>query len=212
LGIAGLLGSGRTELALAIFGLDPADSGEILVEGEQVAITSTQDAVQKGIGYLPEDRINQGLFVRQAIGDNIVVTSLDKLLNKWKLIDKKEKQREIDSWSQDLSIKMASHTAPVQSLSGGNQQRVILARWLATAPKIFIVDNPTAGVDVASKSNIHEILRSLAEKGMGVVLISDETNEILYNANRILIMRDGRITQQVNAQEVDEQKISAMIV
>ena len=168
--------------------------------------------MQEGIGYLPEDRLNQGLFVRQAIGDNIVVTSLDKLLNAWKLIDQKEKQREIDSWSRDLDIKMASSRAPVQSLSGGNQQRVILARWLATRPKIFIVDNPTAGVDVASKSNIHDILRSLAEKGVGVILISDETNEILYNANRILIMREGRITQQVDAHAVDEDKLSTMIV
>jgi simple sugar transport system ATP-binding protein len=212
LGIAGLLGSGRTELALAIFGLDPADEGEILVEGEPVDIASTQDSVQKGIGYLPEDRINQGLFVRQAIGDNIVVTSLDKLLNTWRLIDKKEKQREIDSWSRDLDIKMSSHRAPVQSLSGGNQQRVILARWLATRPRIFIVDNPTAGVDVASKSNIHDILRSLAEKGVGVILISDEANEILYNANRILIMREGRVIQQVDAHEVDEQRLSTMII
>jgi len=212
LGIAGLLGSGRTELALAIFGLNPADSGEILIEGQSIDISSTQDSVQIGIGYLPEDRINQGLFVRQAIGDNIVVTSLDKLLNNWKLINRKEKQREIEKWSQNLDIKMSSETAPVQSLSGGNQQRVILARWLATRPKIFIADNPTAGVDVASKSNIHDILRSLAADGLGVILISDETNEILYNANRILLMREGRITKQVSTEELDEQKLSTMIV
>jgi simple sugar transport system ATP-binding protein len=212
LGIAGLLGSGRTEIALAIFGLDPADSGEIFIEGHHLDVTSTQEAVQSGIGYLPEDRINQGLFVRQSIGDNIVVTSLDKLLSTWKLIDNKEKLREIENWSRDLNIRMASHMAPVQSLSGGNQQRVILARWLATRPKIFIVDNPTAGVDVASKSNIHDILRSLAEEGVGVVLISDEANELLYNANRILIMRDGRITERVDSMELDEQKLSTMLI
>ena len=211
-GIGGILGSGRTELALAIFGLNPADSGEILIDGHSIDIASTQDAVKMGIGYLPEDRINQGLFIRQAIGENIVVTSLDRLLNKWKLIDKKEKHKEIENWSQNLDIRMAADSAPVQSLSGGNQQRVILARWLATRPQIFIADNPTAGVDVASKSNIHDILRSLAAEGLGIILISDETNEILYNANRILIMREGRIIKEVNAQELDEQKLSTMIV
>jgi simple sugar transport system ATP-binding protein len=212
LGIAGLLGSGRTELALAIFGLNPADSGEIFIEGSKADIRSTQDSVQLGIGYLPEDRINQGLFIRQAIGDNIVVTSLDKLLNNLKLIKKKEKQREIDKWAKNLGIKMTSDSAPVQSLSGGNQQRVILARWLSIRPKIFIADNPTAGVDVASKSNIHDILRSLAKEGLGVILISDETNEILFNANRVLLMKKGRISEEVNTEELDEQKLSSMIM
>jgi simple sugar transport system ATP-binding protein len=212
LGIAGLLGSGRTELALALFGLNPADQGEIHINGRKTPITTTQEAVDAGIGYLPEDRINEGLFARQSIGDNIVIASLDKLLNNWRLIDQDEKSSEITKWARQLNIKMSSGDAPVQSLSGGNQQRVILARWLATKPSIFIVDNPTAGVDVASKSNIHEILRELARNGIGVILISDETNEILYNANRVVIMRDGRLVSSAETGNLDEQQLSSMII
>jgi len=212
IGIAGLLGSGRTELALSLFGLNPADRGTIVINGEEIQIDSTQKAVKAGIGYLPEDRINLGLFARQPIGDNIVISSLDQLLNNWRLIDKNRKKSEIDKWAQQLDIKMSFDDAPVQSLSGGNQQRVILARWLATKPSIFIVDNPTAGVDVASKSNIHEILRALANSGIGVILISDETNEILYNANRVLIMKDGRLIGIENTKGLDEGKLSTMIV
>jgi simple sugar transport system ATP-binding protein len=212
IGIAGLLGSGRTELALSLFGLNPADSGTICINGKEIKISSTQDAVKSGIGYLPEDRINQGLFDRQSIGDNIVISSLDQLLNNWRLIDKQEKKSEINKWAQRLNIKISSEGAPVQSLSGGNQQRVILARWLSTTPSIFIVDNPTAGVDVASKSNIHDILRSLANEGIGIILISDETNEILYNANRVLIMKEGSLIGIENSDSLDEQKLATMIV
>jgi simple sugar transport system ATP-binding protein len=208
LGIAGLLGSGRTELALAIFGLDPADSGEIYVDGKKVAMRSTRQAVRHGIGYLPEDRINQGLFSRQSIGENIIVTSIESLLNRWRLVNRKAMVGEIERWVKDLQIKISSENAPIISLSGGNQQRVILARWLATQPRVFIADNPTAGVDVASKSHIHEILRGLAGEGLGVILISDEVNELLYNTNRVLIMHEGRIVGEEQTHTLTEQKLN----
>jgi len=164
--------------------------------------------VRHGIGYLPEDRINQGLFSRQSIGENIIVTSIESLLNRWRLVNRKAMVGEIERWVKDLQIKISSENAPIISLSGGNQQRVILARWLATRPRVFIADNPTAGVDVASKSHIHEILRGLAGEGLGVILISDEVNELLYNTNRVLIMHEGRIVGEEQTHTLTEQKLN----
>jgi simple sugar transport system ATP-binding protein len=197
LGITGLLGSGRTELALALFGMYPSDSGDILIEGEKISIKSIQDAKNAGIGYLPEDRLNQGLFIKHTISRNIIVTILKKLLNRFGFISRRKRDEEVHRWVEGLQIKTPSVDVPAQSLSGGNQQRVVLAKWLATNPKIFILDGPTIGVDIASKSNIHGIVRELASRGMGIILISDEIPEVLQNCNRVLVMRRGRIIEEV---------------
>jgi simple sugar transport system ATP-binding protein len=197
LGITGLLGSGRSELALALFGMFPSDSGEILIEGERVTIENTQEAMDAGIGYLPEDRLNQGLFIEHAISRNIIVTILEKLLNKFGFISSNKREELVHKWVKGLEIKTPSVESPAQSLSGGNQQRLVLAKWLATNPKVFVLDGPTIGVDIASKAKIHQIVRGLAEDGLGIIIISDEIPEVLQNCNRVLIMSRGRIIDEV---------------
>lgn len=198
LGITGLLGSGRTELALSLFGLNKADSGEIYINGKRVKINSTRDAIKLGISYLPEDRFSQGLFIEQTISNNIIITILRKILNRLRLISNIKRGNVIKKWSKKLEIKTPSLEAATQSLSGGNQQRVVLAKWLATNPKIFILDCPTIGIDIASKSNIHGIIRDLANAGIGIILISDEIPEVLHNCNRILVMSRGRVVKKID--------------
>lgn len=205
LGVTGLLGSGRSELALALFGMFPADSGEILIEGERVTIKNTQEAMDAGIGYLPEDRLNQGLFIEHSISRNIIVTILEKLLNKFGFISSSKRDELVHKWVDELEVKTPSVESPAQSLSGGNQQRLVLAKWLATNPKVFILDGPTIGVDIASKAKIHQIVRGLAESGLGIVIISDEIPEVLQNCNRVLIMSRGRIIDEVR--DVTEEEV-----
>jgi simple sugar transport system ATP-binding protein len=212
LGITGLLGSGRTELALSLFGEMPADSGKIHIEGEKVPINSIQDAIRHGIGYVPEDRIGEGLFLQQSISDNIVVRIIDGLIGKMRLIDNKAKQNATEEWIKKLDVKTPSGENPAKSLSGGNQQRLVLAKWLASNPKILILNGPTVGVDVGSKADIHELIRNLAEQGMGIILISDDIPELAQTCNRILLMRRGRIVEEFRSEEVDEEELNQHLV
>ena len=205
LGITGLIGSGRTELALSLFGLNPPDSGQIFLEGQPVKIKSAEDAMKLGVGYLPEDRLVQGLYVEKSIGSNIVVTVVQRLLNRFKLISGEKRTRVEDKWIEDLKIKTPSAQMPASSLSGGNQQRVVLAKWLATDLKLFILDGPTIGIDIASKNNIHEIIREFAHAGVGIIMISDEIPEVLQHCNRMLVMREGKIVAEIE----DMQNVSA---
>ena len=198
LGITGLIGSGRTELALSLFGLNKPDSGEIILDGNSISIKSANEAMKLGIGYLPEDRLLQGLYVEKPIGSNIVVTIVDKLLNRFKLISSERRKNVESRWIDDLKIKTPSAAMPASSLSGGNQQRVVLAKWLATNLKLFILDGPTIGIDIASKNNIHEIIRDFAREGVGVVMISDEIPEVCQHCNRIIVMREGRIVAEID--------------
>ena len=208
LGITGLIGSGRTELALSLFGLNKPDSGEIILEGKPISISSSDDAIKFGIGYLPEDRLLRGLFVEKPIGSNIVVTVVERLLNRLGLISKEETKKVESKWIDALKIKTPSADLSVSSLSGGNQQRVVLAKWLATNPKLFILDGPTIGIDIASKNNIHDIIRDFARKGVGIILISDEIPEVLQHCNRLLVMREGRIAAEMeDVQNVSESQI-----
>jgi len=207
-GVTGLLGSGRTELALALFGINPADKGNVLMEGKEVKINSPQDALKHGIGYVPEDRLTEGLFLEHSIGNNIVVSIVNKLLSKIGLIDKNTKQKEIDTWVKDLSIKTDSAENPVKSLSGGNQQRVVLAKWLASNPRLLILNGPTVGVDIGSKSELHEIIKRLAGEGLGVLVMSDDIPELLHICNRILLMREGRIVEEFRASQITENELA----
>ena len=204
LGITGLIGSGRTEVALSLFGLNCSDTGEIKVDGRKLEIKTPRDSINARIGYLPEDRLTQGLFVDQSIGNNIIITVLNKLLNRQKILVNGKQESEKKSWIKKLDIKTPSHRLPVSSLSGGNQQRVVIAKWLATNPKIFILDGPTKGIDIGSKYNIHNIIRELARNGMSIIMISDEIPEILENCNRVLVMAGGRIIKEIE----DSSKIS----
>jgi simple sugar transport system ATP-binding protein len=211
LGITGLLGSGRTELALSLFGVNRADSGEILIEGRPVEIGSVQEAIRLGIGYVPENRLVQGLIMQQSVGKNMVITVLRKLLNKLGLIDSDKMQDTIGTWVEELSIRIPSVDSPVQNLSGGNQQRVVLAKWLATAPKILILDGPTIGIDVAAKSAIHDIIRNLAKRGIGIIIISDEVPEVFRNCKRIIVMHKGRFIAEFDAAKTTEDGIQNCI-
>lgn len=198
LGITGLIGSGRTEVAQALFGLNRPDSGTIRMHGEIFDVRSPEDAIKHGIALLPEERHGQGLFDEQPIGSNIVITILKTLLAKFGLLSPRKRKESGDNWIEKLEIKTPSSENPVNSLSGGNQQRVVLAKWLATNPDVFILDGPTIGIDIGSKHTIHEIIRDLAEKGMGIIMISDEIQEILDNCNRVLLMSNGRIIKEVD--------------
>lgn len=211
LGITGLLGSGRTELALTLFGINPPDSGEILIEGQPVQIRSVQDAIRLGIGYVPENRLLQGLVMPQSVGRNIVLPVLPRLLNRAHLLDGRQMEQTIVRWIDELAIKVSTPDAPVQTLSGGNQQRVVLAKWLATQPKILILDGPTIGIDVAAKSAVHAIIRELASRGIGILMISDEVPEVYYNCNRVIIMHKGRFIAEVDTAQTDLETLQAQV-
>lgn len=211
-GLTGLVGSGRTELALSIFGLNPADRGEIIVDGKTVAINGPGDAKRLGISYLPEDRHHQGLFGDQTIADNIVVTVIDRLKGLLGLLDT-EKQNEIwRKWIDRLKIKTPTERNAASTLSGGNQQRVVLAKWLAPEPHVFIIDGPTIGVDVVSKARIHDVIQELARSGIGILVISDEVSEILQVCSRALVMSNGRIVKEYrDLQSVSEEEVSKVV-
>lgn len=210
LGITGLIGSGRTELALALFGISPADSGEIFVEGRRTRISSVQDAVKAGIAYVPENRLVQGLIMKQPVGDNVIAAILTRLLGRLGLVDPARRRQTAARWIGKLDIKVSDPAVMAQTLSGGNQQRVVIAKWLAADPKILILDGPTVGIDVMAKGAIHDIIRDLASRGMGVLLISDEIPEAVNNSSRLLLMRSGRIRSELsteNVQPLDVQKL-----
>ena len=190
----------------------PADSEKIKIEGNEVEIRKIQHAIRQRIGYVPEDRIREGLFLDQPIEDNIVASTIDKLVNQLSLIKEKEKAGLSLNWINRLNIKTPSGSLPASSLSGGNQQRVVLAKWLANDPRILILNGPTVGVDVGSKAEIHQLIQDLANGGLGILLISDDIPELIYNCDRILLMRDGKISREyqrgeVNADELNEAMI-----
>ncbi len=192
-GMAGLVGAGRTELARVLFGITPADSGEILLNGERVTINSTQEAVAHGIAYVPEDRRRHGVILEMPIAHNMTMAIHQRIFPGTWLRFGAEKQLALE-FIRDLGVKAYGPEAPGGSLSGGNQQKVSLARWLATKPKLLILDEPTQGVDVGAKSEIHKIIRRLAKEGLAVLMISSDLPEVLGMSDRIAVMRGGTIT------------------
>ncbi|MCC6611917.1 MAG: sugar ABC transporter ATP-binding protein [Anaerolineae bacterium] len=212
IGVTGLLGSGRTELALALFGSHPADQGTIKVDGQAVKINSIQDAIKHGIGYVPEDRLTEGLFLERSIGDNIVVRSLKTLLNRSGMVDAVKKHTEIQTWVNNLHIKTSDPLMAVKSLSGGNQQRVVIAKWLASLPRILILNGPTVGVDVGSKAEIHGIVKGLAQQGLGIIVISDDIPELMQVCNRILLMQRGALVESFETKNIAEAALADRLV
>ena len=208
LGISGLLGSGRAELALALFGLSPTDSGTLSIKGKPVNLRSPQEGMRNGIGYVPDDRLTAGLFLPQSIGRNIILSRLPWFSKWFGILDQKGMHGEMDKWVKNLAIATPSSAFSVQTLSGGNQQRVVLAKWLATHPEILIMNGPTVGVDIGSKFDIHRILRELASHGVGVIIISDDIPEVLMNCNRVLVMRVGRIVGEVKGKDITEKELA----
>jgi simple sugar transport system ATP-binding protein len=212
LGITGLLGSGRTELALSLFGKKPADSGTIVLEGKCISINSIFDATSNGIGFVPEDRIKEGLFLPQTINNNIAAKIINNLKNKLGFLDQRKKRTLAERWIKKLDVKTPTGELPAESLSGGNQQRLVLAKWLAFNPKVLILNGPTVGVDVGSKAAIHELIRNLASEGMGIILMSDDLPELMQTCNRILLMRRGRIVKEFDRSKTNEEELNDELI
>jgi len=204
LGITGLLGSGRTELAESIFGQYPVDSGEIIVDGKSIALNSSSEALKSGIGYVPPDRLTQGLFLEQSIVRNLVAVGIDQYQSKGGRLHKSRLIEAGNKWIQDLRIKTKNSSNPVSSLSGGNQQRVVLAKWLAMNPHLMILNGPTVGVDIGSKREILEIIRDRAEAGMAFLVVSDDIPELIQICHRVLVIKNGRISKEFIESQLDE--------
>jgi simple sugar transport system ATP-binding protein len=211
LGVIGLLGSGRTELALSLFGMRPAESGEIRLDGVPVTLRSNRAAIDQGIAYVSEDRLSLGLVLEQPISSNIVLSILHKLAGASGLLKMDRRRRSISNWITQLGIKVSNPDNPVRTLSGGNQQRVVLAKWLATEPRVLILDSPTVGVDINAKDGIYAIVKRLAADGMAVMMISDEIPEVLYHAHRILVMQAGRLKAEFRADAISETALQEAI-
>jgi ABC-type sugar transport system ATPase subunit len=210
LGLAGLVGAGRTETARAIFGADPFDHGTIRVDSKQVQFSSPRDAMSHGIGLVPEDRKKQALFLTLAIRTNMTIAAQKDVSRGW-FIDEKREDALIDEFRKLLSIRMASPEQAAAQLSGGNQQKVVLARWLALRPKILIVDEPTRGIDIGSKVEVHNLLIDMAKQGIAVIVISSELPEILAVSDRIVTMREGRVTGEIARTEATQEILMAMM-
>jgi simple sugar transport system ATP-binding protein len=212
LGVTGLLGSGRTELALTLFGMTPADTGRISMHGKPVKISSIQDAIRHGIGYVPEDRLSEGLFLEQSIGNNVVVRIIDQLRSGMGLTIPSQISGKVDEWVSSLRIKTSDSALPVKTLSGGNQQRVVLAKWLASKPQLMILNGPTVGVDIGSKDELHDMMKRLAGEGMGLLVISDDIPELLSVCNRILLLRHGQVVDEILPEETNEDQLAAKLI
>lgn len=211
LGIAGLLGSGRTALAKTLFGLSPADRGTVRVESRPVHLRSPGDARAAGIGYVPEDRLTEGLFLSQSIERNVAVGRLDAFASATGVLDRRGLGNEAAGWLRQLSVAAPDIGAPVKSLSGGNQQRVVLARWLAGRPRILILNGPTVGVDIGSKADIHAIVAGLAADGLGILVISDDLPELIACSHRILVMKAGRIVEEIVGGALGERELASRL-
>ena len=212
LGLGGLLGSGRTELATTLFGIHKPDSGQILVKGKPVNFRNHSDAVNKHIGYVSEDRLSLGAIMEQSIADNITISVLHKISSRrLGVVAKKEESEQIKHWIKELSIKIGFESEPISTLSGGNQQKVMVAKWLATDPELLILDSPTVGVDVSAKASIYALVDNLASAGVAILLISDEVPELYYNCDRILHMKEGRLIGEYTPGEIEEHELMDII-
>ena len=209
--IVGLRGSGQRELALALFGLLPSDAGEIRVLGRPVRIASVGDALAQGIALVPEDRLGEGLFMDLPIRDNIAVSSLSRYQLLFGRLDRRALRRAAAAISASLRIKAQDIADPVNVLSGGNQQRVMLARWLERSPKLMILNGPTVGVDIASKRDIHDLLVSLSRAGMAMLVVADDLAEVIAISHRVLVLAGGALTGAHQAERIDEQALAAEI-
>lgn len=201
-GLTGRLGSGRTELALSLFGMTQPERGEFHLHGKPVRFAGNRDAIDAGIAYVSEDRLTLGLIQPQSIEDNAVISVLDTLLDPKPLLSFKKRDGLVAKWVKELGVKIGKPSNAISTLSGGNQQKVVLAKWLSTKPRLLILDSPTVGVDVGARAGIFAIVRKLAEEGMAILLISDEIPEVYFNADVVLHMREGRIIDQYRPQDV----------
>ena len=201
-GIAGLMGSGRTSLAKSIFGLQPVASGEIRLKEKVVKISAPPDAVEAGVAMIPEDRLTQGLVLQHSVADNMTLPVIDRN-SRFGFVQEAKEKALVAQYIKQLRVKTASPRKAVRTLSGGNAQKVVLAKWLATDPLLLILDEPTAGVDIGSKTEIVEIVREFADRGRGVLVISSEPAELLALSDRILVMAGGRVVREISSEEIE---------
>lgn len=206
LGFSGLMGAGRTEVARAICGIDTFDEGEVFIEGKRVKINDYNSAIKLGLGYITEDRKNQGLFLKMSVRENISAASLEKVTRNM-LIRKSTEYVNGKKFIKKLNIKVSDIEQKMNSLSGGNQQKVLFAKWLNIDPKIIIMDEPTRGIDVGAKAEMHRMIRELAESGIGVIVISSELPEIIGMSDRVIVMHEGKITGEVSNSDITEKNI-----
>lgn len=211
-GLTGLLGSGRTEVAEVLFGLRPHEAGTIKVDGAVVSIQTIAQAIEAGIGYVPEDRLTEGLFLDKPIADNVIASSIDHHTSRVGTLVKGRIRKTIMTYFEALRIKAPDVSLPVRSLSGGNAQRVVLAKWLARRPRVLILNGPTVGVDVGSKSDILDILRELAAQGTAVLIISDDAPELASCCHRVLVTSNGRLAGELAGDAVDADAIREMVI
>ena len=207
LGVTGLMDSGRNELGLAIAGVLAATAGTMRFEGDLVRLTQPSDAIAHGIGYVPEDRLAEGLFLDKPILSNMVALILDRLRNRLGLLDQRKARTTAQGLVDALRIATPNVDLPVQSLSGGNQQRVLIGRWLTIAPRLLVLHGPTVGVDIGSKDTIYKAIQALAEQGMALIIISDDLPELLQNCDRILVMRHGEVAAEFDAATAHEEAL-----
>ncbi|MEP0324703.1 sugar ABC transporter ATP-binding protein [Bauldia litoralis] len=205
-GLAGLVGAGRTEVARCIFGLEPPDSGSIEVDGQPVRISNPHDAISRGFALVPEDRKAQGLVLIASVAANLTLSALRKI-SRSGVLSRSAEDELVRDYVGKLGIKTASTKQAVENLSGGNQQKVVLSRWLATNPKLMILDEPTRGVDVGAKAEIHRVIEELVGQGLGVLLISSELPELIAMSDRVYVMRAGRIDAELGEADIEEQTI-----
>lgn len=211
LGLTGLIGAGRTELAHVLFGMTQAEEGRVLLDGREVRFASNRDAVAAGVAYVSEDRLALGLIQPQSISDNAVLSVLRRITGRAGLLSPKAQDDLVAHWVRELAVKIGQPGDPVSTLSGGNQQRVVLAKWLATEPKVLILDCPTVGVDVGARAGIFRIVRDLAAKGLAILLISDEVSEVHVNADRVLHMAGGRIAGEYDPRRTSLPELEAAV-
>ncbi|BDU41011.1 sugar ABC transporter ATP-binding protein [Vibrio nigripulchritudo] len=210
-GLIGLIGAGRTELGKTLFGMSKPDSGAIRMHDKPVIFHSNRDAIDAGIAYLSEDRLSLGLIQEQPIADNIALPVLSKLLASTGLISANKKSELVTHWIKELAVKIGQPEDAIATLSGGNQQRIAIAKWLVTEPKLLILDSPTVGVDVGARAGIFEIVRKLAKQGLGILLISDEIQEVYFNADRVLHMADGHIVGEYDPRQLELKALEEVV-
>lgn len=211
IGLFGLVGSGRTELAHSIFGVDKIDQGKIYLNGEFIIPKTPAEAIELGIAYLSEDRKDLGLFVGMSVKDNVVVTCLDKVVSKYGILQEDKISKITEDYIENLGIVPKDENKIVYNLSGGNQQKVLFAKWLASKPTILIVDEPTKGVDIGAKAKIHFLLRDLAEQGVAILMISSELPEIIGLSDKVAVMHEGKVKRILENENLDEETIMAQV-
>ncbi|MEK8028750.1 sugar ABC transporter ATP-binding protein [Pseudaquabacterium rugosum] len=210
-GLAGLIGAGRTEVVRALFGLDPLDAGQILLDGRPVTIRRPADAIGRGIAMVSEDRKGEGLVLCRSVGENIALANLTRFVRgPVGLLDRADEQREAERMRKLLRIKTASLDTGAGTLSGGNQQKIVLAKWLLGDLKVLILDEPTRGIDVGSKSEIHRLMTDFARQGLAIIMISSELPEVLGMSDRVIVMQEGHVTGQLSRADATQESIMAL--